>query len=1107
MAEVESLSFRQRLALAGKALVGVFSSDASSAAFGMLSGISLGRTTGEPPNRGTKDFLQAYSTMPWLRAVTTKVANSIASVQWQLFIVRKNGKPERNQVLQRADIVTRERLLAEKRHDGELEEVVEHPLLNLLHSANPFIDGLSARKLTQVYIDLVGEAFWIKERNAFGIPVAIWPVPPSWVTETPTPQRRSFVLNFRSWRGEIPDTEILWFCDPNPENPYGRGSGTARSLADELETDEYAAKHTKAWFYNKARPDLIISADGLQKDETARMEQDWLNKHQGFWRSFKPHFVNRKLDVQVISQEFRNMQLIELRKHERDTIVQVFGVPPELIGILTSSNRATIDAADFLFSRWVLLPRLEFLRSVMQTRLVPEYDERLILSFVSPIAEDKAHQLNAAKAAPWSLSADEWRRLQGHKPMENDAGDVHMVPMNLVPTKFEGLAIGPRAPDPMLESLESKNGNVKVNGQVKQELPVDLDLVDDESYELTHVVANKLQRRMENVFLVAVRQARLDMDVQAFENAFSGTGTLQIAIEAIPVDGFEEKMGDAENVLQAAFTAAGEGAIDVLFESAPEVEELSIDDSVSKQEVTFAFDVVNPRSVEWIQDNTARLVRDVTAETRRGIAEVVERSFVQGGTPDVTARRIRGMIGLNQAQVAQGLRLRETLTGRGITGVRQDRLMRGFVRKKISDRATTIARTEMIAAANGGQMELWKQAKDDRLIPLNSGKKWITTPDDRADPNCLTLDGEEAPINVAFSQGIDHPPLHPMCRCAMRLVQITADTGGGRFGVDRAVRTNVDDNFDKDEIKKWAEASKKKSLTEDQFWRLQDKIDDIALNVTRAEDPNNSMLRMAEIWRGTDRNSSAAVFRNARAWNGSPSGDMGFTIRAATQELWGGQLWRGGELIETERLRASLRVSLTRLVDKAGKFQGTTQGLPVVGRLSNANIQDWINIQKRWVQARYEVTQRILQTRKIKKIKLKRGMFEGTAAPRDSQYSKLLVQDPFIQAKNGTATSYSDKLKVARDFGSFVYEMEVPAENIMGWYKTGFGVVREGEYVILGDKTQFKARVLSTRRARRDAVGVTKQDVAVITEDPDSVEENQEWLQILRAKRDPVEGE
>ena len=41
----------------------------------------------------------------------------------------------------------------------------------------------------------------------------------------------------------MPPEDVIVFKDPDPANPYGRGSGIGKALGDELDTDEFAAQH------------------------------------------------------------------------------------------------------------------------------------------------------------------------------------------------------------------------------------------------------------------------------------------------------------------------------------------------------------------------------------------------------------------------------------------------------------------------------------------------------------------------------------------------------------------------------------------------------------------------------------------------------------------------------------------------------------------------------------------------------------------------------------------------------------------------------------------------------------------------------------------------
>ena len=390
------------------------------------------------PQRGTKELLQAYDEMPWLRSVVNKVSKSFSSVAWRAFVVRQKdtGKAINISKMGYVDFRARQKILGEYRSskEFEVEEIERHPILSFLDSANMFFPGVVSRQLTQQYLDLVGESFWVLERDGLNKPTSYFPIPPTWISQTPTLKDGAFT--FRGPGGQefnLPASMVIWFYEPKPSDPYSRGSGMARALADELDTDEYAAKYTKTRFINNARPDLLISAAGLQKEDTERLEQNWNSNLQGFANAMKAHFLNKEVKVTDLSPKFSELQLIELRKHERDTVFHVYGVPPELFGVNESSNRATIESAEFLYAKHVLLPRLEFHRSILQWKLVPEFDERIILEYESPIEEDADRELSAAEKAPWALTVNEWRDKAGVDPLEDEKGDVHMVPLNLTP--------------------------------------------------------------------------------------------------------------------------------------------------------------------------------------------------------------------------------------------------------------------------------------------------------------------------------------------------------------------------------------------------------------------------------------------------------------------------------------------------------------------------------------------------------------------------------------------------------------------------------------------------------------------------------------------------
>ncbi len=398
----------------------------------------LGVFRSNPPARGTTEMLNSYSTMPWLRAVVDKISSSIATTVWRVFVkvkVDDDGKrrPVPYRQLANMTYTDRKAELFRLKAAGELIEVEDNPIIDALYAAGPRFTGYTSRELTMKWIDLVGEAFWIKERNASKMPTSFVPVPPQWVTNTPNSAKNFFEIQAPgsgSSPKEVVPEDMIWFYHPNPADPYARGSGMGVTLADELETDEYAAKFMKQFFYNSARPDFLISSNELKKEDTERLEKRWVDKLRGFRRSFLPFFMNRKVEVHQLGTDYSHLSMLDLRKNQRDAVIQVYGVPPEVLGIVEASNRATSEVAEYLYARWVLIPRLEFMRQTLQHDLVPDYDAMLILDYDSPVAQDKEQILKTATIAPWSITVDEWREMQGKLPLPDSKGQVFAKPLN-----------------------------------------------------------------------------------------------------------------------------------------------------------------------------------------------------------------------------------------------------------------------------------------------------------------------------------------------------------------------------------------------------------------------------------------------------------------------------------------------------------------------------------------------------------------------------------------------------------------------------------------------------------------------------------------------------
>lgn len=390
---------------------------------------SIGRT-GRPPLRGTPELLAAYSSLPRIRAVVDRISGSVASTPWKAYRTRRGARTQVLGHLRAGTAGLRAKSMKALQDDAELEEIPGHPSLDFLNRRNAMMSGSQIRQVMQIHLELVGETFGIIERSMRNWPSELWPVPPHWAKRLPTPDQPSYDFRGPNWFSPpVQIEDVLWMRHPDPQNPYARGSGIGRTLANEIDADEYAAQTTSHRFFNQGTPETIISLEGMQ-DEGAKMFQQRLaNEARGFKKVARPFVTNAKLNVQKLSADFVDLDLVSLREFEAKVFLQTFGIPPEVMGYLENSNRATITVAAQHYATYVLVPRLSLIEETHNDILVPQFgDDGVVLLYENPIPADWDFELDAAKAFSYAFSIDELRAFGGKPPLENGAGDLHPLP-------------------------------------------------------------------------------------------------------------------------------------------------------------------------------------------------------------------------------------------------------------------------------------------------------------------------------------------------------------------------------------------------------------------------------------------------------------------------------------------------------------------------------------------------------------------------------------------------------------------------------------------------------------------------------------------------------
>ena len=316
--------------------------------------------------------LSTYEQVSTLHAIVNRTTEAVASVCWNLYRVPRSGDVEGRR------------------------PVTRHPALDLLNRPNPFQTRMRFMRAAQQHAELAGEADLVVAKHPdLGIPVELWLARPDRMHPVPDPEEFMRGWVYTGPQGEtVPlelDEVIQVMAGPNPLEPY-RGLSPVPAAMIDLEASQLAAQWNLNFFHNSAVPGGVIEVPRELKDaEFDRMLLRWREAHKGVANAHRVAILeNAKFVPQ--SYTMRDMEFVGLRGLSREIIREAFGFPLPMLGGVQDVNKAAAWAAQVIFARWLVKPRLETWRETLNTFLLPMYGtlgERLMFDFENPIPEDR----------------------------------------------------------------------------------------------------------------------------------------------------------------------------------------------------------------------------------------------------------------------------------------------------------------------------------------------------------------------------------------------------------------------------------------------------------------------------------------------------------------------------------------------------------------------------------------------------------------------------------------------------------------------------------------------------------------------------------------------
>lgn len=189
------------------------------------------------------------------------------------------------------------------------------------------------------------------------------------------------------------------------------------------------------------------------------------------------------------------------------------------------------------------------------------------------------------------------------------------------------------------------------------------------------------------------------------------------------------------------------------------------------------FDLSNPAINRYMHKRAGEMIKYIGDDARTTVRMAIQQSFSKALSPREVAARIKGSIGLLPRHVTAVVNFRDNLLQQNLPTARIDRMAADYEERLLNYRARLIARSETRMAVNEGQLEVWREGKDQGLMAPNSGKMWVK--DGNPCDICTDMDGEVVGVDESWiidypdgsSKSVDTPSeSHPQCECGMELV-------------------------------------------------------------------------------------------------------------------------------------------------------------------------------------------------------------------------------------------------------------------------------------------------------------------------------------------------
>lgn len=376
-------------------------------------------------------FAAVYRSNPWVYTCSRLITSQIGRLPLHSFTLLSDGHMERVR--------------------GDLPGQIGRPgpgqqLDNLLNNPSPGMSRSRLVRRTVSDLTIYGNALWTIDRNAAGLPIAVWHVPWRFVIAHGGEKSPIVSYEIRGWAGKnvySPDDVVHFMGGDDAEQPIG--ISPLAPLRYTLRLLDAIQRHLGAYFGNAARPSGLLE---VGPDTSKENLEDLRETIKQLYTS--PENAGKVLVTsahwQTMASNNNEADIVNLVKLSREEVMGCYQIPPPLAGILDNAIKSNVVELREQLMRDVIGPWAESLESEVQAQLIgstPAWKGLMVkFDFGEVLRPNLTLRAEAYSKLKEVYAPDEFRKIENLPAIGTPDAIVPVTPLNMRPLGLTSAAYG-----------------------------------------------------------------------------------------------------------------------------------------------------------------------------------------------------------------------------------------------------------------------------------------------------------------------------------------------------------------------------------------------------------------------------------------------------------------------------------------------------------------------------------------------------------------------------------------------------------------------------------------------------------------------------------------